>query len=56
MPNEKWLTDITEHPTKEGKLYLCGVKDCYSGKIVGYSIDSRMESSLAANAIRNAIT
>jgi putative transposase len=54
-PNVKWLTDITEHPTREGKLYLCAVKDCYSNKIVGYSIDSRMKSSLAASALRNAI-
>lgn len=54
-PNLKWLTDITEHPTGEGKLYLCAVKDCYSNKIVGYSIDSRMKSSLAAAALRNAI-
>lgn len=55
-PDEKWLTDITEHRTAEGKLYLCAVKDCYSGRIVGYSIDSRMKSALAASAIRNAIT
>jgi len=34
-PDEKWLTDISEHPTGEGKLYLCAVKDCYSGRIVG---------------------
>ena len=54
-PNQEWLTDITEHPTGEGKLYLCAVKDCYSNKIVGYSIDSRMKSSLAASAMRNAI-
>ena len=54
-PNEVWLTDITEHPTGEGKLYLCAVKDVYSNRIVGYSIDSRMKSSLAAAAIRNAI-
>jgi transposase InsO family protein len=26
-PNELWLTDITEHPTSEGKLYLCAIKD-----------------------------
>ncbi len=26
-PNLLWLTDITEHPTAEGKLYLCAVKD-----------------------------
>jgi len=50
------LTDITEHPTAEGKLYLCAVKDCYANKIVGYSIDSRMKSSPAVSAIRNAIS
>ena len=54
-PNRVWLTDITEHPTGEGKLYLCAIKDCYSNKIVGYSIDSRMKSALAGSAIRNAI-
>lgn len=54
-PNVKWLTDITEYRTGEGTLYLCAVKDCYSGRIVGYSIDSRMTSSLAVSAIRNAI-
>ncbi len=54
-PNQVWLTDISEHPTREGKLYLCAVKDCYSNKIVGYSIDSRMKSTLAASALRNAI-
>jgi len=54
-PNQKWLTNITEHPTGEGTLYLCAVKDCCSNKIVGYSIDSRLKSSLAASAIRNAI-
>ena len=54
-PNEKWLTDITEHRTGEGKLYLRAIKDCYSNKIVGYSIDHQMKSSLAVSAIRNAI-
>ncbi len=53
-PNEVWLTDISEHPTRDGKLYLCAVEDCYSIKSVGYSIDSRMKSSLAARALRNA--
>lgn len=54
-PNTKWLTDITEHSTAEGKLYLCAVKDCYSNRIVGYSIGPRMRSSLAVAALRNAI-
>ncbi|TFB51946.1 IS3 family transposase, partial [Cryobacterium tagatosivorans] len=54
-PNQLWLTDITEHRTDEGKLYLCAIKDVYSNKIVGYSIDSRMKASLAVAAARNAI-
>ena len=53
--NELWLTDITEHPTDEGKLYLCAVKDVFSGRIVGYSMDSRMKSRLAVNALDNAV-
>jgi transposase InsO family protein len=53
--NHLWLTDITEHPTTEGKLYLCAIKDVHSGRIVGYSIDSRMTASLAVSALHNAI-
>jgi transposase InsO family protein len=54
-PNQLWLTDITEHPTDEGKLYLCAVKDCFAGRIVGYSIDDRMTSQLAVNALTNTV-
>jgi putative transposase len=54
-PNQLWLTDITEHPTAEGKLYLCAIKDACSKRIVGYSIDARMTSNLAVNALRNAV-
>jgi putative transposase len=54
-PNRLWLTDITEHPTAEGKLYLCAVKDVWSRRIVGYSIDSRMTSHLAVDALEMAI-
>jgi putative transposase len=54
-PNELWLTDISEHRTSEGKFYVCCVKDVYSRRIVGYSIDSRMKASLAVRALRHAI-
>ena len=54
-PNELWLTDITEHPTGEGKVYLCAIKDVYSNRIVGYSISDRMKSSLAVNALNSAV-
>jgi transposase InsO family protein len=50
-----WLADITEHRTGEGKLYLCAVKDVYSNRIVGYSIDSRMKSRLAVAALDHAV-
>ncbi len=53
--NQVWLADITEHRTDEGKLYLCAIKDVYSNRIVGYSIDSRMKSSLAVAALNNAV-
>ena len=33
--NTLWLTDISEHPTGEGKLYLCAIKDVFSNRIVG---------------------
>ena len=54
-PNELWLSDITEHWTGEGKLYLCAVKDVFSNRIVGYSIDAQMTSSLAVTALNNAV-
>ncbi len=50
-----WLTDITEHPTGEGKVYLCAVKDACSRRIVGYSIGDRMRSSLAVAAVQMAV-
>ena len=54
-PNRLWLSDITEHWTGEGKIYLCAVKDVYSNRIVGCSVDSRMKSRLAVAAISNAV-
>jgi len=54
-PNQLWLTDITEHWTNEGKLYLCAVKDVFSNRIVGYSIDDRMKARLAVAALDNAV-
>lgn len=54
-PNQVWLTDITEHPTREGKLYLCAVKDVFSNMIVGYAMDSHMSSQLAVRALSAAL-
>ena len=53
--NRLWLTDITEHPTAEGKLYACCVKDVFSNRIVGYALDERMTSDLVCAALRSAV-
>lgn len=53
--DQVWLTDITEHPTVEGKLYICSIKDLCSNRIVGYAIDERMTAQLAVSALRSAI-
>ena len=54
-PNQVWLADSTEHPTSEGKRYVCAIKDADSNCIVGYSIDSRMQARIAVTALTNAV-
>ncbi|WP_085997865.1 IS3 family transposase [Nocardia jiangxiensis] len=54
-PNELWVTDITVHHTKEGRVYCAAVPDAFSRKIVGWSIDSRQDSTLVVNALDMAI-
>jgi putative transposase len=53
--DELWVTDITEHPTREGKVYCCCVLDTFSRRIVGWSIDSVQNSNLVVNALDMAI-
>lgn len=54
-PNELWVTDITEHPTREGKIYCCVVLDAFSRRVVGWSIDSAQTAALVTNALGMAI-
>lgn len=54
-PDAVWLTDITEHPTCEGKLYCCAIKDVFSNRIVGYALGERMTAHLATSALRAAV-
>ena len=55
QPNQLWVTDITQHPTKEGVLYCAAVLDTNARKIVGWSIDSNQTSKLVIDAIDMAI-
>lgn len=52
-PDTVWVTDITEHPTREGKLYCCAINHLVSN--VGYAIDERMTAQLAVTALRTAV-
>lgn len=54
-PNQLWVTDITEHRTREGKVYCAVVLDAYSRRVVGWSIDSRQDAALVTNALGMAI-
>ncbi len=50
-PNQVWVTDITEHPTAQGKVYCCLIKDLFSNRIVGYAINERMTAQLAVTTL-----
>jgi putative transposase len=53
--NEVWLADITYIPTREGWLYLAAVEDLFSRRVVGWSMDDRMESRLVVDALEMAV-
>ena len=53
-PNEKWLSDITEVPCLDGKLYTAAVLDCYDGAIVGLSMADNMKKELCISAFEKA--
>lgn len=54
-PDQLWMTDITEHHTREGKLYCCAVLDAFSRMVVGWSIDSSHRALLVTSALSMAI-
>lgn len=53
--DELWVSDITEHPTREGKIFCAAVMDTCSRRIVGWSIDSVQDAQLVVNALDMAI-
>lgn len=54
-PNQKWVTDITYIPTDEGWLYLAGVLDLFSRKVVGWAMADHMRTDLVSEALQMAI-
>lgn len=54
-PNRLWCADIKEIPTWEGKLYLASVLDCFSRKVVGWSMRDDMQAELVVDALEMAV-
>ena len=54
-PNRRWVADLTEFLTLEGKLHLAGILDLYANRIVGWSIGERRTAELPVDALVMAI-
>jgi len=54
-PNEKWVTDTTYIPTREGWLYLVSVMDLYSRQVVGWAMGEHHDAELAMSALDMAV-
>lgn len=54
-PDEVWVTDITYIPTDEGWLYLAGVLDRCTRRLIGWAMDNQLDASLAVAALEMAV-
>jgi putative transposase len=54
-PNRLWVADLTAVATWEGKLYLAVVLDCFSRRVVGWSMAEHMRSELVVEALEMAV-
>lgn len=53
-PDEKWLTDITQIPCRDGKLYIAPIFDCFGGEIISLAMDTNMKKELCISALEAA--
>ena len=54
VPLRKFLTDITQIPCKDGKLYVSPLLDCYNGEIISLVMDTNMKKELCIKTITEA--
>lgn len=55
-PNEKWVSDITYIPVRGGHVYLAVIMDLFSRKVIGWSLDKTMTTTLISNALNMAVS
>lgn len=53
-PCEKCITDITEIPAKNGKLYVSAIFDCFDALVLGLSMADNMRAELCVQTVKNA--
>jgi transposase InsO family protein len=54
-PSRNWVTDLTEHPTAEGKVYCCATQDLFSNRIVGNALSIRTTVDIAVATLLSAL-
>ena len=54
-PNQKWVTDISYIPTKDGNCYLSVIRDLYDNSIVSYQISRNMTIKLVLDTVKEAM-
>ena len=54
-PFAKTVTDITELPTADGKLYISAIEDCFNNEILGLSMADNMRASLCVETLKSAV-
>ena len=55
-PNQLWVADIKYIPTAAGWLYLAAVVDCFSRRVVGWSMRDDLRARLVVDALEMAVT
>ena len=53
-PNQKWVTDISYIPTKQGFLFLSVIRDLYDNSIIAYKTATQQTVNLVLNTVRAA--
>jgi len=53
-PDDLWVSDITQHRTRQGWVYCTVVLDAYSRRVVGWSIADHLRTELVVDALEMA--
>ena len=54
-PNRRWVADVTEFPTGEGRFFLAGIRDLFHRGIVGWDSSGRQDAALVVSALTMAL-